>query len=52
MIDPAPCVRNKEENMMNDRAGRYMATIRAELKSISHNTTSKGLDQANEQQTS
>jgi len=37
MIDPAPCVRNKEETMMNDRAGRYMATIRAELKSISHN---------------
>ena len=42
MIDPAPCVRNKEENMMNDRAGRYMANIRAELKSISHNTQVRG----------
>ena len=38
MIDPALCVRMIG---LDD-------TIRAELKSISHNTTSKGLDQANE----
>ena len=43
MIDPAPCVRNKEENMMNNRAGGYMATIRAELKAEEYitYTTSK-----------
>jgi len=34
MIDPALCVRMIG---LDDRAGRYMATIRAELKSISHN---------------